>query len=191
MNRRKAIWWLVAGSAGLGVAAGGSAWYRREKVPDLVYLDRSRALLAALAEGIIPSTDSPGAQEAGVAGFIIMMIRECTGRAEQNCFIDGLKELQSYSLRHYQASFESCSPQQQAEVLLHFEGKGRPMAGLMGKVQARYLGRSFFSILKDYTVEGYCTSEAGATRGLTYVAVPGSFHGCVPLQAGQRGWATN
>ncbi|HLX67414.1 MAG TPA: gluconate 2-dehydrogenase subunit 3 family protein, partial [Puia sp.] len=61
---------------------------------------------------------------------------------------------------------------------------------IIGKAQEVYLGRSFFTTLKKYTVEGYCTSQAGATRGLSYLYVPGSFHSCIPLQPGQRSWAT-
>ena len=53
----------------------------------------------------------------------------------------------------------------------------------MGKVQYRLLGKSFFSILKELTVEGYCTSKLGATQALTYVYIPGSFQGCIEYEA--------
>ena len=79
----------------------------------------------------------------------------------------------------------------QEAALLYFEQKGQPYKGTAGKLEARLTGRSFFRILKDYTVEGYCTSAAGATKGLAYLYIPGSFHGCIPLQPGQKGWATN
>jgi hypothetical protein len=72
-----------------------------------------------------------------------------------------------------------------------YEENGRPAKGLLGKAENKYLGRSFFTTLKQYTVKGYCTSQLGATKGLTYVPVPGSYHGCIPKLPGQRAWATN
>jgi glucoside 3-dehydrogenase (cytochrome c) hitch-hiker subunit len=191
MNRRKAIIRITLAGTGLAAAFTGYKWYDITKGPDLVYLDNNRELLGALAETIIPATDTPGAKEAGVGDFIVMMIRECTGVKEQNKFIDGLKDLQGYCRSEFGKPYQSCNSGEQEKVLTHFEKKGRPMGGLAGKVQNRYLGKSFFTILKDYTVEGYCTSEQGATRGLAYMAVPGSFHGCIAMQSGQKAWATS
>jgi len=191
MNRRKAIIRITLGGAGLATAFGGYKWYGMAKSPDVGYVAGNRELLAALAETIIPATDTPGATEAGVADFIVMMIRECTDRKNQNKFIDGLKDLQAYSKSKYGKDYQHCSAPEQEAVLTHFEQRDRPYGGIVGKVQNRYLGKSFFTILKEYTVEGYCTSEAGATRGLAYVNVPGSFKGCMPMTPGQKAWATN
>jgi len=191
MNRREAITRIMLGGAGLAVAFGGYNWYEIAKSPDVAYVTNNRELLAALAETIIPATDTPGAREAGVADFIIMMIRECTDRKNQNKFIDGLKDLQTYSRSKYGKDYQHCSAAEQETVLTHFEQRDKPYSGIMGKVQNRYLGKSFFTILKEYTVEGYCTSEAGATKGLAYVNVPGSFKGCMPMTPGQKAWATN
>ena|ERR1700761_115255 len=192
MNRRKALVRIGLGGAGLVAFFAGYEFYSLEKSPDVDYVLRNKALLAALAERIIPATPGvPGATEAGVADFIIMMIRECTPRMEQNQFIKGLKDLQSYSHSQCDRLFQECTPQQQEKILTRFEAKDRRLPGIAGKVEGRLMGRPFFSILKAYTVEGYCTSEAGATRGLSYVQIPGSFKGCIPLAAGQRAWATN
>jgi len=191
MNRRKAIMRISLGGAGLAAAFGGYEWFNLTKSPDVAYVERNRELLAALAETIIPATDTPGAREAGVADFIVMMIRECTERKSQNKFITGLKDLQDHCEGVYKRPYQHLEAAQQESVLALFEKKSRHTGGIVGKVQDRYLGKSFFTILKEYTVEGYCTSEAGATRGLAYVNVPGKFQGCVPMLPGQKGWATN
>jgi hypothetical protein len=191
MNRRKAIIGGVLAVAGVAAAGGGYGGYRLFKSPDLGYLGGQRVVLAALAETIIPSTGgSPGAREAGVADFIVRMVWDCAERKEQNRFIDGLKGLQERCMDRYGRVFERCEEGQREEVLSRFEASGRPMRGIAGKIQARLQGRSFFAILKDYTVEGYCTSQPGATRGLAYLYIPGNYKGCIPLQAGQRAWAT-
>lgn len=191
MNRRKAITRITLGAAGLAAAAGGYKWYGIAKTPDVKFVAGNKELLAALAETIIPTTDTPGAREAGVADFIIMMVRECLDKKNANNFIDGLKDLQSYTKSKFGKEFEHCTATQQVDVMMHFEKRDKPYGGIAGKVQSRYLGKPFFIILKELTVEGYCTSEPGATKGLAYINVPGSYRGCMPMTPGQKAWAIN
>jgi hypothetical protein len=192
MNRRKAIGSIILGVAAGGAAVAGYKWWDWHKTPDLRWLEQQRNTLAALAETILPSTpDAPGAKEAGVADYIIIMIRDCTDRMSANKFIDGLRDLEGHCRSVYGQPFESCTPDEQIKVMQKFEDSGRPPAGLLGKAKNKYLGRSFFTTLKQYTVKGYCTSQLGATKGLAYVPVPGSYHGCIPKLPGQRAWATN
>lgn len=190
MNRRKAISLAALTGAGVAIAGGGFTWWSFAHTPDLAYLSENHALLDALSETIIPTGDTPGAKETGVTDFIIRMIRACTPRKEQNTFISGLKDLQSYCRRHHGLPYEQCDPNRQTAVLSTFEQKGKPYSGIAGKLQNRLAGRSFFTILKDYTINGYCTSQAGATRGLAYVNTPGAYAPCTPLKPGQKAWAT-
>ena len=191
MNRRKAIVTGSLAAAGLVAGGGGYKWYRIHRVPELGLLQQNGELLAALAETIIPTTDTPGARETGVADFIVKMIRDCTDRKEQNRFIEGLKTLQQYCLSEYGRPYEKCKEEEQEAVLTRWEQSGKPKNGLLGKVETRFLGRSFFTLLKEYTAEGYCTSQPGATKGLAYLYIPGSYKGCSPLKPGQKAWATN
>ncbi|HTQ26875.1 MAG TPA: gluconate 2-dehydrogenase subunit 3 family protein, partial [Puia sp.] len=161
-----------------------------KKSPDIAYLEKKRELLADLAETIIPATDSPGAKDAAVQDFIIVMVRDCADIKTKNRFIDGLKELEHYCEAEYKQGFSQCSPQEKQQVMKYFMEKGRPFRGVLGKVQNRLLGKSFFQTLQEYSAEGYCTSEIGATRGLAYIPIPGKYMGCTPLQKGQRSWAT-
>jgi hypothetical protein len=115
---------------------------------------------------------------------------DCTDRRSANKFIDGLKEVQQYCRGRYGKPYEECTPAGQEETMRRFEEKGKPMRGILGKAQNRYLGASFFTTLKQYTVEGYCSSSLGATKGLAYLFIPGSYHGCIPKLPGQKAWAT-
>lgn len=191
MDRRKAIFGITLTGIGLAGAIGGYKWWTLVGPPDLVYLQKNRELIDAMAETIIPATDTPGAREARVADFIIKMIKDCTPVKEQNNFIAGLKEVEGFCHHKFGRNYAQCTTDQQEAVMEHFQEKGQPMKGLAGKLGSRLTGRSFFRILKDYTVEGYCTSEPGATKALAYLYIPGSYHGCIPLQPGQKGWATN
>lgn len=159
MKRRKAIIGISLAGAGIVAAGAGYKWYNFSKKPDLHFVEGQKELIAALAETIIPATDTPGAKEVGVGEFIIKIIRDCSPVKTQNNFIDGLKDLHAYSQNEYSRSYQQCTKAEQENILSHFEKKGRSFNGILGKVQNRLLGKSFFSILKDLTVEGYCTSK--------------------------------
>jgi hypothetical protein len=191
MNRRKAILRISLAGGAIAAAVGGYKWLSITKTPDLALADQNRDLIAALAETIIPATDSPGARDANVQDFIVKMIKDCTERKEQNRFISGLAEIQDFCRDRYGRLYQHCVEKEQEDALAYFEKKGQPLKGIAGKVEYRYMGRSFFAILKDYTVEGYCTSQPGATKGLAYLYIPGSFRGCIPLLPEQKAWATN
>lgn len=191
MNRRRAIARILLIGGGSLAAYSGYKWWDWNKGPDMGYLEQNKDLIAALAETIIPATDSPGAREAGVQEYIIIMVKDCTEKKSQNKFIDGLKELQHFCSSSFSKTFQQCSLQEQHQTLKHFEQRGKSSSGIFGKIEKRFFGESFFSTLKGYTTEGYCTSEAGATKGLSYLYIPGKFIGCMPLQPGQKSWATH
>lgn len=190
MNRRKAIGRIILAGLGGGILVSGYKWYDWHKTPDLDWLQGHKDLVAHLSEAIIPATQTPGANEAGVADYILVMIRDATDRLSVNKFIDGLKELDHYCHSHYNHPFGQCDADGQRAVLAHFEDIARPYSRLAGKIENAYLGMPFFTTLKKLTAEGYCTSEAGATKGLRYDLVPGHYAGCIPLQPDQRAWAT-
>lgn len=48
---------------------------------------------------------------------------------------------------------------------------------------------SFFQMMKELTLVGYYTSEAGATEELTYEPVPGVWEGCVPYEDIGSAWS--
>ncbi|NSL86701.1 gluconate 2-dehydrogenase subunit 3 family protein [Chitinophaga sp. Mgbs1] len=187
MNRRKAIAGIVLFG---GAVYAGVRGLRLFSTADLSQLPGHRALIAELAEMIIPRTDTPGAKDAAAEDFIITMIKDCTPRKSQYNFMQGLSDVTAYTRRHYGCTFMECTQEQRTEVIAHFEERDRPFSGLAGKVSRKLSGDAFFQTLKRYTIQGYCTSKQGATKGLAYDYVPGAFRGCVPLQPGQKCWAT-
>ncbi len=49
----------------------------------------------------------------------------------------------------------------------------------------------FVLTTKELTVSGFFTSQVGATQVLQYEAVPGAYHGCLPLAEVKKTWATS
>ena len=190
MNRRSAISKILLLTGGTTLTVTSYKGYQWFKKPDLDFIVKQKYIIEELAETIIPKTDTPGAKEAGVADIILILLKDCTSRPSQNRFIEGLKELINYSFSQYSKSYVDCTAAEQKNILSHFQKKGKPFNGMIGKVQNKYLGKSFYHTLAEYTTYGYCTSELGATQGLSYVLIPGRYKGCVPLEKNQRGWAT-
>lgn len=191
MNRRKALKRIAAGVVVTGAALGGYEYYQLVKHPSLATLEKNKALIASLADTLIPETDTPGAAAAKTEEYIILMLHDCTGKKSLNRFITGLEDLAAYTRRHYGKAYADCSLADREKILAHFEKSGKPWNGLLGKVQQRLMGASFFTTLKNYTVAGYCSSREGATRALRYEPVPGRFQGCILLERGQTAWATS
>jgi len=190
MNRRKAIRNILVAAGVTAVAVPGYKWYSITKKPHLSELNNYKDLLSEMAETIIPRTNTPGAKDAQVGDFIYKMVNDCSDVKSQNKFLYGLQDVEAYCHSKYGQSFIKCSVAEREATLLHFEKKDKSYSGIMGKIQHKFLGTSFFETLKTYTVMGYCTSIQGATQGLAYDLVPGTYEACIPLQPGQRSWAT-
>ncbi len=190
MNRRKAILSIFLAGGGLSAGFSGYKWYHIHKTPDIGFLENNTALVADLAEVIIPATDSPGAKAAMAHTSIISMIVKVADRKTKNIFIDGLKAVEQYSQQQYNAAFTSLTSAQKQLVVKYFREKGKNYAGLPGKIKNKFLGKSFFHILKEYTTIAFCTSKTGATQTLAYDYIPGGYKACMPMTHGQKSWAT-
>ena len=190
MNRKKAILSLFLIGGGATAGFSGYKWFSIHKTPDISFLDAHEALIADLAETIIPGTDTPGAKAAMAHITVISLIRQTADRKTQNIFIDGLKDVESYSSGHYNKPFTALTATQQQEIVGHFRDAGKNYGGMIGKLKNKFIGKSFFHILKEYSTIAFCTSKPGATQTLAYDFIPGAYRACVPLLPGQKSWAT-
>ena len=189
MQRRKVIRNLFFLGIGGGSLVAGVKCMGNKNKPDIAYLEKNVALMAAISDIIIPDTDTPGANEAGVQHFILQYIKDCSPVKDQNKFIDGLKTLQSFCFDTYSKSFIDCSRYEQELIVRKYEKESFIQNTTLQKVRNRLIGKPFFVLFKELTIEGYCTSELGATMGLTYVIIPGSYKGNITMETGQKAWA--
>tara|TARA_B100000809_G_scaffold169704_1_gene167063 strand:- start:9546 stop:10112 length:567 start_codon:yes stop_codon:yes gene_type:complete len=187
MKRRKAIGGILA-LTGISVASfyGVKFLYGKSNRGQLKnYLN----LISELVDVIIPSTETPGAKEANVQNYIIDFMESCSSNKEYNNFFNGLNDLQESCLNQYAANFEDCATTQKIEVLANLDSNASSNS-LLTKIDNKIRGRSFFNILKSLTVEGYCTSEIGATQHLAYLQVPANYKAITTLEPNQKAWAT-
>jgi hypothetical protein len=190
MNRRKALRNILLLTAASTSVIAVVKLMTPQKAPDLKKLRSHEDLITEMAETIIPATSTPGAKAANVTPFIIAMIEECTPPKQQIRFIEGLDEVNRYARKNFHHPFVSCTSAEKQQIVDHFEKRDRPYKAIAGKISKRLVGDSFFTIMKAYTVNGYCNSMLGSTRGMAYDHVPGKYEGCTTLTQGQRCWAT-
>jgi hypothetical protein len=139
------------------------------------------ATVKAMAEMVIPRTDTPGASDVGVAEFVDLILTEWYEEAERTRFLSGLAEVDSRSRALFGKDFVDGSSLQQSDILMAL---GEKMVEEVGQ-QARPLRRrrastpaNFYAMLRHLTLTAYYTSEAGATDELHFEMIPGSYQGC-------------
>jgi len=176
----------VSASALSGILQGCKAAPELTYTPSFFTEDQARIVME-VAEIIIPKTDTPGAKDAGVPGFIDTMLKDCYKKEDQDRFIAGLTAFDEEAKKAYGDSFIYCKPEQQVELVTKTHA-----AALTEAKENKEAKRPFILMAKELTLLGFFTSEPGATQVLQYVAVPGSYKGCIPLTEAGNGktWAT-
>jgi Gluconate 2-dehydrogenase subunit 3 len=110
------------------------------------------ARIERLTELIIPSDETPGAREAGVAEFVDFMVAHDT--EQQKPMRAGLAWLDEQSGRRFAHSFLEASEAQQVSLLEPLAYNARYRAG-------EEAGQEFFRRVKELTVMGFYSSEIG------------------------------
>ncbi len=167
--------------------------------------------VGALAERILPTTDTPGAKAAGVPTFIDRMLSGWMTTLERTHFLTGLEQVEPTAQAKVGTSFIEGSAEQKDAVLRVLAEEAQALepdrvtvdfdaAWDVEEVPAEIFDngrpqeieiqlRPFFSHVKELTLVGYYTSEVGATEELRYEHVPGRYDGCVPVEELGRAWA--
>ncbi|MFI0491619.1 gluconate 2-dehydrogenase subunit 3 family protein [Flavobacterium sp.] len=189
MNRRTAIKGIFA-IAGLSyVSIIGIKYFKGNLNQTRGKLEAHSLLIAELTDVIIPPTTTPGAKEALVHNYIISYMEDCSSMKEYNNFLDGLNDLQENCKNTYNHNFENCTVVQKNKIIENLDNN-QDSTSLFSKISNKIQGRSFFDILKTLTIEGYCTSELGATKFLEYQPIPGKYIAITNLKVNQKAWAT-
>ncbi len=180
LNRRDVIRQsgLFAAAAALGLALPARTW--AALAAPVGWSKADEDLLNAIGDTILPMTPgSPGAGAVAIGRFILVMADECLAPESTNALRQALVEMRvSPGWR----DFENQSATEREGLLLAYEQ--RAGMGAAGAVANR------FRLIKELTLLGYFTSEAGATQALRYDPLPGVYRGAVQLRSGDRSWAT-
>lgn len=150
-------------------------------VPDLWTPDR-RALIAAVAETIIPATDTGGAKAAEVPAFVEMMVSEWFDPAERAHFLDGMAAFGDGAQAAHGKPFAELD-QVAKDAYCAKQLAAAEAALRSGDTQPR---TPFAALMKRLTVYGYYTSEIGGSVELRLDMVPNEYIPDAPFKPGDR-----
>jgi len=136
-----------------------------------VSLDQEN-LLAAIAETLIPKTDTPGARELKLHLFVLKMLDDCYEADEQQQFMEGLHDFESLVDEKFAKTFDKLSKKEREEALLATEKLGKSKNALS----------TFYQIMKERTIGGYLNSKYVMTNLVVYELVPGRYNGYFPVK---------
>jgi hypothetical protein len=129
------------------------------------------ALVGAIADVVLPRTDSPSATDVGVPAFINVIVSENYSTDERTAFMSGLDALDAKVRDGAGSALAGLSPDAQAAAVASIEGAPDRRAE-----PARTYWR-----LKGLIIHGYFTSEAVMKGVLHTEIMPGRFDGAAPM----------
>lgn len=177
MNRRSLLRLCAMAATAYGLGAGGYQLTQAMAEEGASALDaRQRKLVSAIADTILPDTDTPGAVKAGVPDFIDLMVSYWLDPTERSAFLSGLDAFAQDTIRRQGTSFDMLLPAQRLGWLKAVQADAWSKRG-------KGVAPSFFLWIKRLTVFGYYTSETGATEELTFNLVPGEYQPCAHVGA--------
>ena len=138
-------------------------------------------VLSAVVDAVIPRTDTPGASDVGVPAFIDRLLSRWADEAPRQRVLAGLDELG--------ADFLAADDEARLATLTALDVEAARAREARRSRDGEREPLPFFATLKEWTLAGYYTSEAGATRELRWLAVPGRYDADVPLSEVGRAWA--
>jgi hypothetical protein len=164
-----------------------AAWARvaRGVRPAAGLTDAQLALVGAIADTILPRSDSPSATDVQVPAFVDVIVSENYGDAERTAFLAGLGTLNTWrptaaaqadstaQPAHDSRPFTDLSPEERGSIIEAIEHLPR---------RSEEPARTYWR-LKGLVIHGYFTSERVAKDVLHVQVMPGRFDGSMPMPA--------
>lgn len=189
MNRREWLKSMSALAAGAFVAPSLLAVFdahaasQKPGAAPRFFTPTQTSLIAAVADIMIPHTDTPGAIDAGVPAFVDSMFKDVYTKADQQRYLGALAAFNQAGGKPFMQLDEA---QRKALVTtLHAKALSNTPDSTLPPAE------DFVMMTKKLTMLGFFMSEPGCTQVLQYIAVPGSLKSDIPLsQAGNgKAWA--
>ena len=122
-------------------------------------------LVSAVADVVLPRTDTPGATDIGVTAFVDRIVGQWYNQEERSQFLAGLADLD----RRAGGDFLTLTPDRKLALLQSLDGAEGPPTS----------AEAAFNRLKSLTIYGYFTSEKVMKEVTRDPLIPGRFQGCV------------
>lgn len=185
LSRRHVFQGLIALSAGGGLTACGGAEetpnrHNTEIAAPGYFIASEMAFITAVAQTIIPKTDTAGAVQAGVPDTLQRLATEWGDDEFRAYWRTGLVALKAALSPDGQTEFVSLNTKQRTDALIGHD------AGVFSET----IEDTFYRDFKATVVDAYYMSESGASEELAHEPVPGDWIACAPLSDFPKNWAT-
>ena len=172
--------WAERVRASTGMPAGADA--AGPQVAASLLTPRRARVMAAMAEAIIPATDTPGASEAGVSDFVAALVDGWLDDDDRDRFLAGLDTVDPAARDRFGRDFADGAPDEQAALVGDLDAELTRLRDDPDADETRH----FFHDVKRFTLTAYFTSEAGL-EAIGHRTTFRAFEGCAPLTAAERG----
>lgn len=135
-----------------------------------------RALVAAIAETIIPKTDTPGAIDAGVPAWVELLVQDCLEAGDQKIIVEGLASIEKRATNELGKSYAKLSTEEQIGLLTALEKESKQAGD----------NKAFIRQFKELVKFTYVNSEVGGTQALDFILVPGRWDPAMEVQPGMK-----
>ena len=133
------------------------------------------ALVRAIADTIIPRTNTPGATDVGVHKFVDVIVNEHLTEAERVAALAGLDAIDARARTESNVTFAELSADKRSAMIDSFEKGDRSAEP----------SQTYWR-LKGLVVHGYFTSERVMKDVLKVTVMPGKFEGAAPVTIKRR-----
>jgi hypothetical protein len=133
--------------------------------------DAQLALVRAVADTIIPRTDTPSATDVGVHRFVDVIVSEQYTEEQREAFTGGLNAIDTLVARDAGVVFADLAP----------DARGAAIEALEGATDRSVEPHRTYWRLKSLVIHGYFSSERVMKDVLRSVVMPGRFEGAAPM----------
>lgn len=137
-----------------------------------------QALLAQIADTILPPGKLKGAQDLAVQDFILVMVNDCLDQNDQTQFTNGLRAFNAFSKKAGGRNFSKLESAEKEKVITE---------GLLIEAdttdESKKAVRAFLSVTKSFTIQGFMASQYIMTEVKPYSLIPGTYNGEVLISS--------
>ncbi len=175
--------WIVGAATTLPLESVLAAPGRQRSV----FNASQRALVTAIADTIVPRTDTPGAVDAGVVNKLDAMIANWAAPATRADLLGAMQRIDARARKELKRSFVALSPAERKTLLIPHDVQALKVVPRTGPapVSDAFTGPVVadpgYARLKELIVTLYYLSEAALTTELIYEHAPGAWQPSIPI----------
>lgn len=174
MKRRSAIKNLMIIAGGIAIMPScsndpGKASIELKKIDINAHQE---ALLAEIAETIIPVSDIQGVKDMNLHLFTLKMVDDCHNEEDQKNFIAGLNSIDKLATDKHGDTFAKCGIKERIDLL----------TAIVRDEKDAKEAAAFLQIAKRRVIQGFMNSKYVMTDLGKYELVPGRYNGYFPVK---------